>query len=179
MAWKDAYMRRAKEIIGDRTPAEMAYDAEVLRGLDRGLAIRQAIARANELHPGEALVVDNKNEADVAAHYEYLLEHEKIAATIAARGSKQAGSLPRGTEVTAMFDGDLAVLLRIGAGGLDKAALIAVCEKLDKIGKDDCDSMLKRLKKNGFVFGEMRGGKTYYALTARGKAACKQIREGS
>jgi len=179
MAWKDAYMRRAKEIIGDRTPAEMAYDAEVLRGLDCGQDIRQAIANANEKHPGEALAVDGTNEADVAAHYEYLLEHEKIAMMIAASGSKKAGSLHRDTYVKAMSDTDLAILLRIEPGGIDKAALIADCEKFDKIGKADCDSTLKRLKKDGLVFGEMRGGKTYYALTAKGKAACKRIREKS
>ncbi len=176
MAWKDAYMRRAKEIIGNRTPVENTYDMEVLRGLDRGQDIRQAIANANEKHPGEALAIDGTNEADVAAHYEYLLEHEKIAAMIAASASKETSSVPRGTEVKAMPDSDLAVLQQVGAGGLDKAALIAACEKLDKIEKGKIDSMLRRLKKEGFIFGEMREGKTYYALTAKGKLACKQIR---
>ncbi len=66
MDLRKEYMHRAKEIIGDRTPAEMAYDVEVLHGLERGQTIRQAIASANEKHPAEALAVDDKNEADVA-----------------------------------------------------------------------------------------------------------------
>jgi predicted transcriptional regulator len=172
-------MRRAKEIIGDRPPAVMAYDMEVLRGLERGQTIRQAIASANDKHPREALVLDGTNEADVAAHYEYLLEHEKIAAMIAARDPKLAGSLPRGMEVKAISNDGLAVLLRIEAGGLDKTALLAACERLDNIGKDTCNSALKRLKKDGFIFGEMREGKTYYALTAKGRVACSRISKES
>nr|MDO8084798.1 PadR family transcriptional regulator [Candidatus Sigynarchaeum springense] len=179
MAWKDAYLRRAKEIIGDRTPAEAAYDADVLHWLRLGLDIHTAIIRANAMHPEEALTVDDENVGDVAAHYEYLLEHEKIAAMIAASGSKKASSLPRGTEVKAMSDSDLAILLRIESGGLDKAALLADCETLDKIEKGTVEPALKRLKKDGFIFGEMRGGKTYYALTAKGKVACSRIRKNS
>ena len=47
------YLNRANEIIGDRTKDEERYDKEVLRWLRNSID-------------------------DVAAHYEYLLEHESI-----------------------------------------------------------------------------------------------------
>ena len=72
------YELRAKEIIGDRSKAEEQYDDEVLRGLRSGSNIRDAIARANAKYPAEALAVDVSSEQDVASHYEFLLEHEKI-----------------------------------------------------------------------------------------------------
>jgi hypothetical protein len=89
-------MRCAKEIIGDRTPAEKAYDDEVLRGLRAGADIQLAIASANATYPAEALTVDDTNAGDVAAHYEYLLEHEKIMMMAAARSPKpERGERPR------------------------------------------------------------------------------------
>ncbi len=169
MNWKDDYIRRAKEIIGGRTPAEEAYDAEVLRGLRAGADIRLAILSANATHPAEALAVDDTNAGDVAAHYEYLLEHERIMAMMgAARSPKPAVSLAS-EKSPAVAGDDLAVLRRIDGGDLDKAALIAACEKLDGIGKEKVENALKRLKKDGLVFGEVRGGKTFYSLTVKGK----------
>ena len=38
----------------------------------------KAIKKANKKYPKEALQVDESNINDVSAHYEYLLEHEKI-----------------------------------------------------------------------------------------------------
>nr|MDO8111190.1 hypothetical protein [Candidatus Sigynarchaeota archaeon] len=72
------YELKAKEIIGDRSKTEEEYDNEVLDGLKSGCNIRNAIARANAKYPAEALAVDASNEQDVASHYEFLLEHEKI-----------------------------------------------------------------------------------------------------
>lgn len=170
MPWREDYLRRAKEIIGDRTPAQEAYDAEVLRGLRAGGDIRLAIASANATYPAEALAVDDTNAGDVAAHYEYLLEHERILMMSTARGHKP--TVPREPDTSAAVTGnDLAVLRRIdgGGGSLDKATLIAITEKLDGIGKEKAESIIKRLKKDGLVFGESRGGKTYYALTVKGK----------
>ena len=40
--------------------------------------IQKAIERANKKYPKEALNVNDRAINDVAAHYEYLLEHENI-----------------------------------------------------------------------------------------------------
>jgi hypothetical protein len=74
----EAYMARSKEIIGERTSAEKKCDTDVLKGLRKGKSIGQAIEAANRRHPGEALTVDDENINDVAAHYDYLLEHDNI-----------------------------------------------------------------------------------------------------
>jgi predicted transcriptional regulator len=105
----------------------------------------------------------------VAAHYEYLLEHEKILMMSEACAPKPLN--PRVLEQNAtLADKDIAILRRIAGGNFDKTALIAACEQLDGIGKDKIDTILKRLKKDGLIFGELRDGKTYYALTVGGKA---------
>lgn len=72
------YFQRSQEIIGDRTREEVRYDKEVLRWLRKGKKIQKAIERANKKHPKEALEVNDRTINDVAAHYEYLLEHENI-----------------------------------------------------------------------------------------------------
>jgi hypothetical protein len=77
-----AYLARANEIIGDRTPAEVAYDAAVVAGLEMGLPIEIALANAGQKHPAEALSWDAGNLADLAAHYDYLKEHAQIMRTL-------------------------------------------------------------------------------------------------
>ena len=72
------YLDRANEIIGDRTRDEEQYDKEVLRWLRKGKGIKKAINKANQKYPKEALQVDDSNIDDVAAHYDYLLEHDNI-----------------------------------------------------------------------------------------------------
>jgi hypothetical protein len=72
------YLQRSQEIIGDRTREEMRYDKEVLRWLRKGKKIQKAIEKANKKYPKETLEIDDKTIDDVAAHYEYLLEHESI-----------------------------------------------------------------------------------------------------
>ena len=72
------YLQRSQEIIGDRTREEMRYDKEVLRWLRKGKKIQKAIERTNKKYPKEALEVDKKTINDVAAHYDYILEHENI-----------------------------------------------------------------------------------------------------
>ncbi len=74
----EAYITRSKEIIGDRTSTEKKYDADVIKGLRRGKSIGKAIEAANRRHPGEALDIDDAKIDDVAAHYDYLLQHEEI-----------------------------------------------------------------------------------------------------
>ena len=78
MDFRKEYERLTKEIIGDRTPAEELYDDEVLQGLRDGCDVPEAIARANLKYPDEALVVDDTNIQDVAEHYEFMLEDEKL-----------------------------------------------------------------------------------------------------
>ena len=74
----DHYLQRSQEIIGDRTREEIRYDQEVLRWLRKGKKIQKAIERANKKYPKEALEVNKKTINDVAAHYDYILEHENI-----------------------------------------------------------------------------------------------------
>jgi len=72
------YLQRSREVIGDRTQEEVRYDKEILRWLRKGKKIQKAIERANNKYPKEALDVNDRTINDVAAHYEYLLEHEDI-----------------------------------------------------------------------------------------------------
>jgi hypothetical protein len=51
----NAYLQDAREIIGDRSPSEIAYDDSVVAQLSRGLDIKRAIRAANQEHPEEAL----------------------------------------------------------------------------------------------------------------------------
>ncbi len=74
----DQYLLRSKEIIGDRTPEEEQYDNEVIKWLKKYGKIRKAINEANKKYPDEALELDETNANDVAAHYEYLMEHIEI-----------------------------------------------------------------------------------------------------
>ena len=73
-----AYLDRAAEIIGDRTPSEIADDDTVVEALNQGRTIKEALAIARDKHPGEAIKWDNGNIGDIAAHYEYLKEHTRI-----------------------------------------------------------------------------------------------------
>jgi len=50
----------------------------VLRWLRKGKGIKKAIEKANQKYPNEALKIDGDSTGDIAAHYEYLLEHESI-----------------------------------------------------------------------------------------------------
>ncbi len=78
MDFFDQYLQRSQEIIGDRSPAEKRYDNEVLRWLRKGKNIKKAIDKANKKHPKEALKIDATNVDDVAAHYDYLMQHQEI-----------------------------------------------------------------------------------------------------
>ncbi len=74
----EQYLSRSKEIIGNRTQAEIRYDNEVLRWLGKGKNIEKAIKKANKKYPDEALKIDESNIENVAAHYDYLMEHDEI-----------------------------------------------------------------------------------------------------
>ena len=74
----EAYLKRAEQIIGKRTAAEIAHDDEVVAGLENGLPIDLALANAAQKHPAEKLAWTIDNLADIAAHYDYLKEHTQI-----------------------------------------------------------------------------------------------------
>ena len=78
MDFFEQYLNRANEIVGGRTKEEERYDKEVLRWLRKGKGIKKAINKANQKYPKEALEVDDDTINDVAAHYDYLLEHDNI-----------------------------------------------------------------------------------------------------
>jgi Skp family chaperone for outer membrane proteins len=78
MDFLEQYFDRANEIIGERTKEEERYDKEVLKWLRKGKNIQKAINRANQKYPKEALALSVDNIDDVAAHYDYLLEHDNI-----------------------------------------------------------------------------------------------------
>ena len=78
MDFIEQYLSCSQEIIGDRTQTEIRYDNEVVRWLRKGKEIKKAIKKANKKYPKEALEVNKKTINEVAAHYDYLLEHENI-----------------------------------------------------------------------------------------------------
>ncbi|MBN1279926.1 MAG: hypothetical protein K9I59_06790 [Chlorobium sp.] len=71
-------MQQAQQIIGKRTPAEIAHDDEVVAGLEMGLPIEAVLANAAQKHPSEALQWDHNSISDIASHYSYLKEHARI-----------------------------------------------------------------------------------------------------
>lgn len=74
----NAYLKRAREIIGAQTVAQIEYDNAVIVGLARGMDIQRAIAAANQEHPDEALNPQPNQWADLAARYDYLRQHDEI-----------------------------------------------------------------------------------------------------
>jgi hypothetical protein len=78
----NAYLQRAREIIGDRSQAETAYDDSVVAQLSRGKDIKRAIRAANQEHPEEALKPGPEHWEDLAARYEYIQEHKAILKTL-------------------------------------------------------------------------------------------------
>jgi hypothetical protein len=50
----------------------------VIHWLEKGKSVKEAIMKANEKYPSEALLVDDSLLPDLQARYGYLLEHERI-----------------------------------------------------------------------------------------------------
>jgi len=73
-----AYLDRAREGMGERTPAEIEYDNVVVEALNQGHPIQEALAIAGAKYPGEALQWDLDTISDIAAHYDYLKQHMAI-----------------------------------------------------------------------------------------------------
>ena len=72
------YLQRAREIIGDRSQAEIDYDDSVVAHLSSGMDIRGAIRAANREHPDEAMKPGADHWSDLASRYEYIREHKRI-----------------------------------------------------------------------------------------------------
>jgi hypothetical protein len=78
------YLDRSHEIIGERTPEEVAHDNEVIKQLRKGRNIKKALKMAAQKSPAEPLHWDEETIGGIAAHYEYLTEHEKITSKLSA-----------------------------------------------------------------------------------------------
>jgi hypothetical protein len=70
------YLARAREILGDRTDTEIAYDNTVVAFMAKGMDIKSAVDAANREHPEEALKPDPAHWEDLAARYDYLSQHQ-------------------------------------------------------------------------------------------------------
>lgn len=82
-----AYLESSREfaaMLEERTPSEVEYDNEVIRGLKKGLPIKKVLKLAGEKHPEQALQWDENTIVDLKAHYEYLKTHEEIMARLRA-----------------------------------------------------------------------------------------------
>jgi hypothetical protein len=74
----NVYLQRAREIIGERSEAEIAYDDSVVAHLSRGMDIKRAVRAANQEYPDEALTPGPDHWTDLASRYEYIREHKGI-----------------------------------------------------------------------------------------------------
>lgn len=86
------YLKSTEEMramLALRSPAEVAYDKEVVGGLRKGLSIKKALKRAALKHPGEALQWDDDSISSIRGNFEWLMEHEEIMAKAKAMGFKE------------------------------------------------------------------------------------------
>ena len=81
----NAYVQQAREIIGDRSQSELAYDDSVVAHVSLGMGIKRAIRAANQEHPAEALKPGPEHWPDLAARYDYILQHKAILKTLGMR----------------------------------------------------------------------------------------------
>lgn len=73
-----AYLKRAGQIIGNRTVAEIEYDNTVIACSAKGLDIQRAIDAANREHPGVALKPKPNQWMGLAARYDYTRQYHEI-----------------------------------------------------------------------------------------------------
>ena len=73
-----AYLDHAAEMIGHRSPSEVAYDDAVLDALRQGHSIKESLAIAGAKFPDEAIEWNDANIKDISAHYDYLRNHSDI-----------------------------------------------------------------------------------------------------
>ena len=73
-----AYLDHAAEMIGHRTPSEIAHDDAVVDALRQGRSIKESLAIARAKFPDEAIEWNDDNIDGIAAHYDYLRNHSDI-----------------------------------------------------------------------------------------------------
>jgi len=91
----DEYMAQSSELVGDRTPDEIAYDNAIIKELRKGRPIIKALKIAAGKFPDEALEWNKDTIDDIAAHYDYLMKDEEIRSKVAALSSGKARKLKR------------------------------------------------------------------------------------
>jgi len=74
----NAYLERAREIIGTRSREEIDYDDAVISHLNTGMNIKKSIASANKIYPSEAIKPNAEHWDDMEARYQYLSEHKSV-----------------------------------------------------------------------------------------------------
>lgn len=79
------YLKRAAQIIGERSVGEAMHDDAVVEALNQGCEIEEALAIAGAKYPNEAIRYDPATIDDIAAHYDYLKEHTAITEKIQRR----------------------------------------------------------------------------------------------
>ena len=77
-----AYLDHAAEMIGHRSPSEIAHDDAVVDALTQGHSIKEALAIARAKFPHEAIEWNDDNIDDISAHYDYLKNHNNITRMI-------------------------------------------------------------------------------------------------
>lgn len=73
-----AYPDHAAEIIGHRSPSEIAHDDAVVDALRQGHSIKESLAIAGAKFPDEAIEWNDDNIGATSAHYDYLRNHSDI-----------------------------------------------------------------------------------------------------
>jgi len=73
-----AYLDHATEIIGHRSPGEIAHDDAVVEALKQGHSIKESLAIARAKFPDEAIEWSDDNIDDISAHYDYLRNHSDV-----------------------------------------------------------------------------------------------------
>jgi len=78
----NSYLKRAQEIIGDRSSGEIDFDNAVVAHLEGGKGIKEAIGAANIQFTEEALDPAAYGWEDLESRYQYLKEHKSIVAQL-------------------------------------------------------------------------------------------------
>ena len=73
-----AYLDHAAEMIGHRSPSEIAHDDVVVEALRQGHSIKESLAIARAKFPDEAIEWNDDNIDEISAHYDYLRNDSDI-----------------------------------------------------------------------------------------------------
>ena len=73
-----AYLDHAAEVIGQRSPSEIAHDDAVVDALRQGHSIKESLAIAGAKFPDEAIEWNVGNIDDISAHYDYVRNYSDI-----------------------------------------------------------------------------------------------------